>query len=98
MLSCFKAAVFSEFVWGDFQGHLLTHPANLSRRYSVTSTMAAALFTRVIARTEAEFAAGLAAHSTSGKLFFLFTGAKVAETGQSWCPDCVDAAPVSEDK
>ena len=29
-------------------------------------------------------------------LFILFTGAVVAETGKSWCPDCVAADPIIE--
>ncbi|KAL3070278.1 hypothetical protein niasHS_016105 [Heterodera schachtii] len=37
-------------------------------------------------------------HSTNrvynGGIFVYFTGAKVAETGQSWCPSCVQADPV----
>uniref|UniRef100_A0A914HG84 Thioredoxin domain-containing protein 17 n=1 Tax=Globodera rostochiensis TaxID=31243 RepID=A0A914HG84_GLORO len=32
----------------------------------------------------------------SGGIFVLFTGAKVADTGRSWCPSCVRAEPVIE--
>lgn len=33
---------------------------------------------------------------TAERVFILFTGSKIKETGQSWCPDCVVAEPVIE--
>ncbi|KAI8870382.1 hypothetical protein GQ42DRAFT_162755 [Ramicandelaber brevisporus] len=38
--------------------------------------------------------AELLAASSTGKIFVLFFGREVPETGESWCPDCVLADPV----
>lgn len=51
--------------------------------------------TKVVVNNQAEFDEALEAHVGKGSLVTaLFTGAVDAATGKSWCPDCVDAAPV----
>jgi len=44
---------------------------------------------------DASLADAISAAASSRKpLYVLFTGAVVAETGRSWCPDCVNADPI----
>jgi thiol-disulfide isomerase/thioredoxin len=38
--------------------------------------------------------AAVAASAAEAQLYILFTGAKKADTGLSWCPDCVRAEPL----
>jgi hypothetical protein len=52
---------------------------------------------RVVVRAPGDFDAALAAALAAPaptRVFAYFTGEKDASTGVSWCPDCVDAAPI----
>jgi thiol-disulfide isomerase/thioredoxin len=52
-----------------------------------------ASFTKTVVHTQAELDEKLAAGGDANT-FVLFSGAVVPSTGQSWCPDCVEAEPV----